>query len=244
MIQVINRALDILEFLAVEPERQKTLGEIAEKLNLNAATCANIIKTLVERKYVDKLEKKKGYCLGAKAYGLTGNESYKKDVTEAAKEELTALTKKIKENSLLAVLENDMRRVLVRVMSEHPIQASTAPEKRAYDSASGRSLIAMLPDAELHRFVKQYGLPKKGEWEGVKDERSLNEQIGHIRENGYATQLTKEKIVGLAVPVYKGEKVIASLSIYLPQFRYSKSDKTELVALMKQASKRITRKLK
>ncbi|HEU4607353.1 MAG TPA: IclR family transcriptional regulator C-terminal domain-containing protein, partial [Chitinophagaceae bacterium] len=235
---------DILEFLADEPDKQRTLGEIAAKVNLNAATCANIIKTLVERKYIDKLDKKKGYCLGSKAYGLTGNESYKKDVTEAAKEELQPLTKKIKENSLLAVLENDMRRVLVRVMSEHPIQASTAPEKRAYDSASGRCLVAMLPDAELHRFVKQYGLPKKGEWEGVKDEKSLMEQIGHIRESGYATQLTKEKIVGLAVPVLKGEKVVASLSIYMPQFRYNKSDKLELVNLMNQASRKITKKLK
>jgi DNA-binding IclR family transcriptional regulator len=244
MIQVINRALDILEFLADEPEKQKTLGEIAGKLNLNSGTCANIIKTLVDRKYIDKLEKKKGYCLGAKAYGLTQNENYKKDLTEAAKEELNSLTKKIKENSLLAVLENDMRRVLIRVMSEHPIQASTAAEKKAYDSASGRTLVAMLADAELQKFVKQYGLPKKGEWEGVRDEQSLMEQISRIRDNGYATQLTKEKIVGLAVPVYKGEKVIASLSIYMPQFRYSKSDKMELVTLLKQASKKITKRLK
>src|SRR5690348_4773415 len=124
MIQVINRALDILEFLASEPDQHRGLGEISAELNLNNGTCANIIKTLVERKYVEKLDKKKGYCLGAKAYGLTGNEGYKKDLTKAAKEELTQLTKKINENSLLAVLDKDMRSVLVRVMSTHPIQAS------------------------------------------------------------------------------------------------------------------------
>lgn len=242
MIQVINRALDILEFLAEEPDKQRSLSEIAEKFDLNSGTCANIIKTLVTRKYVDKLEKKKGYCLGAKAYGLTGNESYKKDLTEAAKEELEKLTKQLNENSLLAVLDNDMRRVLVRVMSNHPIQASTASEKRAYDSSSGRSLIGMLSDVELEKFIKRYGMPKKGEWEGVKDEKTLMEEIVKIRSNGYARQVTTGKIVGMAVPVYKDEKVIASLSVYMPEFRYNNSSKT-VIELLKRASKNITRKL-
>src|SRR5574340_1645545 len=102
MIQVINRALDILEFLASEPERPKSLSEIAEKLDLNSGTCANIIKTLVNRRYVEKLDKKRGYFLGAKAYGLTGNDGYKKDLIGAAKEILEGLTKKLNENSLLA----------------------------------------------------------------------------------------------------------------------------------------------
>lgn len=243
MIQVINRALDILEFLASKPDQYQGLAEIADELNLNKGTCANIIKTLVERKYVEKLDKKKGYCLGAKAYGLTGSEGYKRDLTEAGKEECTLLTKKLKENSLLAVLDKDMRRVLVIVTSANPIQASTAPEKRAYDSSSGRAMIGMMSDAEVERFIKTYGLPKKGEWEGVKDEKTLMEQVAKIRENGYAKQLTKTKIVGLAVPVFKGQKVVASLSIYLPEFRYQQSNQIELVALLKQSSKRITKKL-
>ena len=59
MIQVINRALDIIEFIAREPEKPKSLSDIANTLELNAGTCANIIKTLVERNYIEKLEYKK-----------------------------------------------------------------------------------------------------------------------------------------------------------------------------------------
>lgn len=243
MIQVINRALDILEFIAKEPDKSRSLSEIAEKLELNSGTCANIIKTLVTRKYIEKLDKKKGYCLGAKSYGLTGSEGYKKDLTEAAREELESLTEKLNENSLLAVLDHDMRREIVRVMSTHPIQANTASEKRAYDSSSGRALIAMLSDTEFEKFIKQYGLPKKGEWEDVKDKKSLMQQIIKIRDQGYATQLTSGKIFGLAVPVYKNDKVIASLSVYMPQFRYAKSNKSEVIELLKQSSKNISKKL-
>jgi DNA-binding IclR family transcriptional regulator len=243
MIQVINRAFDILEFLATEPDKQRSLSEIAEKLNLNQGTCANIIKTMVTRKYIEKLDKKKGYCLGSMAFGLTGNEGYKKDITQAAKEELENLTKKLNENSLLAVLEKDLRRVIVRVMSSHPVQASTASEKKAYNSSSGRALIGMMNETELEKFIKQYGLPKKGEWEGVTNRKTLFEKIKKIKEEGYATQMTEEHIFGLAVPVYKGDKVIASLSIYMPEFRYKKSDKAELISILEKSSANITHKL-
>ena len=61
MIQVINRAFDILEYIAKDPDKPKALGEIASDLDLNAGTCANIIKTMVARKYLEKIDKQKGY---------------------------------------------------------------------------------------------------------------------------------------------------------------------------------------
>ena len=54
MIQVIHRALDIVEFIARDPDKEFGLGEIAESLELNKGTCANIIKTLVNRGYLDQ----------------------------------------------------------------------------------------------------------------------------------------------------------------------------------------------
>lgn len=243
MIQVINRAIDVLEYLAQEPDRPKPLSEIAKQLNLNAGTCANIIKTLVNRQFVDKLEKKQGYCLGAKAYALTGNEGYKKELISAAKEEMEKLTAKLNENSLLAVLHNNIRMVIASVISSHAVQAISNKEKRAYDSASGRLLVGMLSESELNSFIIKYGLPKDGEWEGVSGEKSLMQQIEKIKQQGYAIQLTANKIVGLAVPVYKGEKIIASLSIYLPDYRYNKSNKKELISRLVQSSQKITESL-
>ncbi|WP_343703784.1 IclR family transcriptional regulator [Chitinophaga sp.] len=243
MIQVINRAIDILEYLAAEPERPKPLGEIAGHLNLNEGTCANIIKTLVHRKFVDKLEKRQGYCLGARAYALTGNEGYKRELIAAAKKEMEKLTGKLNENSVLAVLNKETRLVIASVSSTHPVQAVTNQEKRAYDSASGRLLIGMLPETELLAFLEKYGLPKAGEWEEAKDKKSLLKETAKIRQQGYAMQKTAGKIVGLAVPVYLGEKVVASLSVYLPDFRYKNANKNELIDLLAQAAEKISRSL-
>jgi DNA-binding IclR family transcriptional regulator len=72
MIQVLHRAFDILELCASDKEKAHTLSEIAEKLQLNPTTCANIIKTMVTRNYLEQVGYKKGYRLGAKAFHLTG----------------------------------------------------------------------------------------------------------------------------------------------------------------------------
>ena len=49
MIQVINRALNILEIIAHDHNKEWGLSEIANELELNHGTCANILKTLVQR---------------------------------------------------------------------------------------------------------------------------------------------------------------------------------------------------
>jgi len=84
MIQVIHRAIDILEFVARDPERPKLLGEISAGINLKPGTCANIVKTLTLRGYLEKLDAQKGYLPGKQLYTLLGNTGYKKDLIEAA----------------------------------------------------------------------------------------------------------------------------------------------------------------
>ncbi|TKC65150.1 IclR family transcriptional regulator [Pedobacter hiemivivus] len=228
MIQVINRALDVLEYISIEPDQPKPLSVIASHFNLNAGTCANIIKTLVTRKYIEKVEKK-GYCLGSQAYVLTGNEGYHKDLVKAAQKEMEALTSIYDENSLLSILVKDVRVAIVRVTGTNNIQVVTSKEKRVYDTASGRLLIAMLPEAELTVFITKYGLPKKEEWAEVKNEKSLRESLSLIKAQGYAKQVTAGNIVGFAVPVYSGERVLASLCLYMPEYRFHLAEEQKIV---------------
>ncbi|MHA4843560.1 IclR family transcriptional regulator [Flavitalea antarctica] len=236
MIQVINRALDILEYIAKDPESPRPLGEIASDLNLNAGTCANIIKTMVDRKYLDKLGKQKGYCLGSKAYELTGNAGYQKDLVDASREQMELLTSSMNENSLLCVLKGDIRSVIYRVQSKNYLQANTATEKRAYDTASGRLLLAMMPEPQIEKFIEKYGPPATGEWDGVTDLKSLLRNLKKIKSQGYAIQTTVNQIVGIALPVYKEEKVIAALSVYMPSLRFNNLKKVDIIRQIKKAS--------
>jgi DNA-binding IclR family transcriptional regulator len=243
MIQVINRAFDILEFIAADADKPRPLGEIASALGLNAGTTANIIKTLVARNYLEKIDKQKGYCLGPMAYRLSGNEGYQKALINAAKPEMEAITRKMNENTLLCVLKGDMRIVILRVQSDNELQANTAIEKKASDTASGRLLIAMQEDTELEKYIAKYGVPEKEEWDGVTDKKSFLKQVNRIRTQGYAAQITKNQIIGLALPVMKAGRIIAALSIYMPVLRYNNSNKQEIIKLIRKASEKISKTL-
>ena len=245
MIQVVNRALDILEIVAENPEKPVALGEIADALGLNHGTCANIMKTLVSRKYLEQVGTKKGYILGAKSYALTNNDAYRKDLVEAAKDDMEKLTTHINENCLLAVLNGDKRVVIHRTHAEQELQVRTPEEKNVYDAASGRMLLAMLSEAEIERFVTKYGLPTPESWKEVDSLETLKRLLAQFRKEECALQmLYGRQVIGLAVPIRKMEKTVASLSIYLPEYRYMMTDKGALVHQLKVVAKRISQRLK
>ena len=92
MIQVIHRSFNIIEFVARDPDRPKLLSEIAIGLNLKPGTCANIVKTLTTRGYLEKLGSQKGYLLGKQFYTLAGNTGYWRDLVAASNAEMEKLS--------------------------------------------------------------------------------------------------------------------------------------------------------
>jgi len=244
MIQVIHRAIDIIEFIARDPERPKALGEVAEAVRLNHATCANILKTLVSREFIEQIGAKKGYLLGAKAYALTGHDGYRKDLIEAATEEMHRLTAALNENLLLAVMKGNQRLVLTRTMSEHDLQVRTADQKDVFNTASGRLLLAFMPEVELEKFIHKYGLPAEEVWPEAATVDQFRETLAQIRREELAIQATAgRQVIGLAVPIRKAGKVVAGLSVYLPEYRYMATDKTRLVRDLHQSAAAVSAKL-
>ncbi|NBA85580.1 helix-turn-helix domain-containing protein [Emticicia sp. CRIBPO] len=244
MIQVINRALDILEYIAVDPERPKTLSEIADKLELNHGTCANILKTLVGRQYVEQVGTKKGYLLSIKSYALTENENYRKHLIDASKPVMDDLTERLNENFLLAVINGNLRVAIYRTFADQDLQVRTAVEKNIYDSASGRLIVAMFSENELERYTEKYGLPSTDIWPEADTHEKFRSLVEVIKKQGYAIQTSvRKQVVGIAVPVYKDAKVIASLSIYMPEYRFMNADKTDIIKQLVKGASDISKRI-
>jgi len=237
MIQVIHRAFDILEYVANDPERPKLLGEIARDIGLNAGTCANIVKTLLTRGYLEKLELQKGYLPGKKMQTLGSNAVYKQDLIEASDEEMLKLSKKIQENVLIAVLRGDTRIIVHHHIYKQLVQATTQEEKKAYDSSTGRLLIALQNDDFQNKFILKYGLPNVSVWPEASTQKKFNACIKKIREDGYALIECTDQVLGIAAPIYKKDILIAALSIYVPSFRFDENKKLKMLnATVKTAS--------
>lgn len=240
MQQAINRAFNILECVSTNPDKPSSFIEIAESTGLNSGTCANIIKAMVERGYLEKLDDKKGYLLGKKLYQLTNFEGYKKDLLKLSRPVLEGLTEKINENVLIAVMNGSSRIVLLQTKSNQDLQATSAIDKHAYDSASGRLLIAMMTDEESGKFVSKYGLPTAAQWKEASTQKGLQKAIEKIRKDGYAVQESQRHITGIALAVTQAGKTIASVGVFMPTFRYEALNKTAFIKEIKIAADKIS----
>lgn len=229
MIQVINRALDILEFLKKNESRQLSLSEIADHFELNHSTCANIIKTLIIRGYV---EKSSGYTLGPNAIALGNYGTTPVNVIDIAKLYLKSLKNNTNESCILAILQDNLRVTVHNELTEHELQAVTRNEKNAYLTATGRILIANLNKSERNRYIKKYGLPGNM-WPDVKDEKDLNLQLDKIVFDKIAFHFADSDIVGIAVPIFNNKIIEASLGIYLPVSRFTETNKEKLIQQLK-----------
>jgi len=236
MIQVLNRAFDILEFLSRNIDKEHSLSEIADPLNLNHGTCANIIKTMVNRGYVDK---NKGYVLGRQSYYLTNNFSNEAELVKCAVTPMKNLSEILNESCVLSVLKNNSRRTLHKETVVRELQANPKDEINAYQTATGKLLLAYLDPADRNTYIKTYGLPGDM-WKEIDCERALIDELQRINKAGFVIHYDEINIAGVAMPIFNKEQVIASLGVYLPANRFTKATKEQIIENLAKTAKTIS----
>lgn len=243
MVLVIVKALDILEWVARDPGKAHSLTEIAEALQMNQATCVNILQTLVTKNYLEHLGRKKGYRLGPMAYNLTNNLSYSQNLVSAAKDEMEKLTAQLNETSILGIIRNQKRFIVHLVNSDQDLQVRSRTERNVYETATGRLLLAFMPDKERDSFLHSNGLPSADTWPEAATPADLDAALAKIRSEELAVTYSKTHIIGLAVPIRKSGQVVAGLSVFLPEIRCSAPRKNEIVHALQQAAQVINERL-
>jgi len=173
--------------------------------------------------------RKKGYRLGPMIYQLTGDLSYNENLLQVAKPEMERLTKTLNETCILGIIRNQKRFILHTVNSDQDLQVRSKSERDIYETASGRLLLAFLPDKDRDALVASIGLPKTETWKGVKTKKQLDDAFSKIRKERLAVTLSPSHIVGLAVPIDKNGHTIASLSVFLPESRYNRKGNAKVV---------------
>lgn len=234
MIQVINRAVDIIDILSSAPNQTLGLGELAARLGLNNGTCANILKTLVDCGCVEQPERKKGYRLGPKIFQWAGGAVYREDLVAPARHVMARLRDAVNENVILAALYNGKRIIVWEELSSNELQVKRKPVKPIYETATGRLMIAFTEKVEREKLVALIGVPGESVWKEAATAENLDLELAKIREQGIAVQVTDTHIIGLAVPVKRDGKVIASMGMYLPE---SRGNKTRLESLKEELVK-------
>jgi DNA-binding IclR family transcriptional regulator len=148
----------------------------------------------------------------------------------------------LRESCIIAVIKSNSRITLHKETFEQELQVNALDEKHAYNTATGRLLLAYMTPTDRNAFINTYGLP--GEiWDGIDNELTLINELHKINKANYAIHCDSSNIVGVAVPVFDQKGITASLGVYLPENRYAKMTKETIIDKLKSTAKIISNRL-
>lgn len=217
MIQVIERVARILEYLAENRNREVPLTEIADSLDINRATCANILKSMKELSLVEQSDYRKGYLLGDKIFSMAGADNGSNKLARRLSPLVDALCRDVNENVMLAVIKNDKRVLLHTAVGNHAIEAKTIPEMRAWKATTAKVILAQYSPERLANFLKVAGMPGK-DWPEIRTRQELFNALAGMKGRK-CVAVINHHFACMAIPVFCRGEVVASLGFYLPDMR-------------------------
>jgi len=235
MIQVICRAMSIIEYLGTNPRKEFSVAEISGALNLDKGTCTNILKTMASRGFVQQRAPRSGYKLGYTLYKITGNSVDNDELTKIARVDVEKLGTELNETAILSVIRNDKRVTLFATTPDRDLVVRTPGGKSVYAANSGRVILANYTADHLEKFIIRKGLPEKDEWpevaEAANQKGEMMNTLLQIKRDGYSIMCDRNEIVGFAAPLFHLGHVAGSVGVYLPKSRIS-SEKYLLDAVL------------
>ncbi len=213
-VQSLNRALDILETLALQPEGL-TLTELSHRVGLHKSTVHRLLSTLATRNYVEFSGA--GCRLGLRVADLGSRLLNSMELRTESAPLLRQLSHRLQRVVHLAVIDEGEVVYLDKVEPVESIRLYSSIGRRApfHCTGLGKILAAHRSDDEVVAWVKQHGLPQKTA-HTITDLDALQAELRRSRERGYAFDEVEheENVRCVAAPIrdYRG-LVIAGISV-------------------------------
>ena len=223
-IQSVERALRLLELLA---EGDLRLNAISKTLDLNVSTCHHLLSTLMDNGYVAQSTRDRSYFLGNKISELSRSRMRQFNISEVAMNDLRALNEKTGETVHLAVMQGDELVTLAVLDSHHAVRVVSdtgAKSDAAHATATGKAILAWLPEQEIERIIERHGLMRFTD-KTIIDRHELLENLRHVRRNGYSVDNEEYQpgvvCIGAAIRDHAGA-VVGAFSCSMPGMRASR----------------------
>ena len=215
LIQVLERAIDILDLLAEANVPMRTT-DLAEKLGISQQSAGNLLRTLYGRGMLSQ-DKERRYRLGPHCFYLGSFADEWIKLREVSRSIMYELREKTGCTVFLGALENDKLFCLALLCSDapyfsHPTQVWM---DQPHSTACGRLLMALLPREERLQMLKRISKRQVTD-KTITDPDLLEKSCADIVECGYS-EIREESVPGiwsLAVPVTTPTgKILAGLTL-------------------------------
>ncbi len=222
-IQSVDRALAIIEVLSLS-DSPLMLGEIATLADINLSTCHHLVKTLVNRGYVIYAGRSRGYALSSKLEALSQRSAREFNLVEFVRPSLLQLNADLREAVQMAVLCGSTLVTQIRLASQIPPHVESSDMAKihaAHAVATGKAILAWLPEAELTRVVTDTGLAGFTE-STITSFPALVEELRLVRRAGFAVSDREfhPDLVGYGAAIRDASgAVIGAIGVSIPSRR-------------------------
>jgi DNA-binding IclR family transcriptional regulator len=242
----IGRVVELLRVLAEGPDEMSIAG-IADSLQLPRATTHRLLTLLREQGMVEHDSDSRRYRVGSEFFRIAALVSGKLSIESLAQPIMRGLVAETDETSLLAIYRPHDH-LMVFAASERADHALgyTVEMRRPLSvlwGASGRAILAALPDEEVDLILKVGGDERSPATAApLPDPSALKAELAEIRRSGYATSLSQRiphaYSVAAAFRHASGESA-GSISVTLPEMRLTQETEQRLIAPVTQAAREI-----
>ena len=247
LINSVLRAAQVLESFSLQKD-SFTNAEFSKTLGINKSSVTRLLYSLEEAGFLRRDNTTGRYTLTYKLYRIGNVYIQHASLYKEAMPVLSQLVEATRETVQLTVLEKNEVAIIERIETPQSIglMGLAGVNLPAYCSATGKVLLAHLPDNELEDYFSSVQLnaytPKT-----VTDRKMIEQELKSIKQQGYAVcnaELEKQ-VVGIASPLRdKTGAVIASISIAGPDFRIGKKRvQKHIIELVTEAADSISRRL-
>lgn len=246
-MSTVHKAIQLMRAFTRE-EKKLSLTELHKKTGIGKSSLQRLLSTLVHERFLMKDEETKQYSLGMELFFL-GSLVEKNDAfLSVAIPVMQGLSRLTKENISISVIEQNERRCIYNIPSQHELSALTyiGNTSPLYAGASAKTLLAFQSDEFIGNYMNQMEIKPITD-NTVNSREALMEDIRDIRQKGYAVS-HGERIKGamsISVPIRnRFAEVFAVLTVTLPSVREDEFDIPNLTQDVLEAAKAIEENMK
>lgn len=221
-IASVGNALRLL--LLFKDQQQIRLSDASTYLGVANSTAHRLLAMLVHHEFVDQDPSQRTYVPGPALVEIGLATVRRMDLRTSARPVLEKLAARSGETALLSRLDGVMALCLDSVESSKALRVASQAELLlpAHCSASGKALLACLPDPELRALFPPRTKLAAVTPSSIRTLAALDAELAEIRARGYATttEESEEGLGSIAAVAQDGRgRAVVALSVSAPMFR-------------------------
>jgi IclR family transcriptional regulator, KDG regulon repressor len=244
----VAAVLKVFAILQSLSERSETgISELSVKLAMPKATVYRFLQTMKTLGYVRQEPDTERYGLAVRMFELGAKAMQYPNLIELAKPHMQQLSEATGETVHLGTLIDSEILYVHKVDSQHILGMYSRVGRRAplHCTAIGKVLMAWEPPARREAVLKGCDFKRFRE-KTITTREEFEAELERTRAQGFGQDREEfdDHIRCAAIPIFDGSNhVVAGLSVSFPTFRYDEAKEPQLVAMLREASREISRQL-